>query len=266
MSAPTNAQLKTILTTDPENLGFAPYITTQDYVSLSILLNAIRDGVTQPIDNNGVAQTTGPKGTITGATNASPIVITSTAHGRATGDTLVISGVGGNTAANNVPANPYGLPKTGAVAPNPSTPITVVNVNSFSLNGTTGNAVYTSGGSWAWCCAQDVNGNKFWNQSVPTSMIAANILPADAAAQTALTGTQPLVAPLFLNPQGSVTLTDPNGNELNAIAWLNSLVQSTSVSHAALKALETRFGSYAENQWGINTVVTDLQCRAALSS
>ncbi len=74
-------------------------------------------------DDSGVTEKT-----ITGATNASPIVITATAHGYATGDRLIISGVGGNTAANGVFT------------------ITNVSANTFSLNGSTGNGAYTSGG------------------------------------------------------------------------------------------------------------------------
>lgn len=65
---------------------------------------------------------------ITGATNASPIVITATAHQRATGDSIVITGVVGNTAANG-----------GFV-------VTVIDANTLSLNGSSGNGAYTSGG------------------------------------------------------------------------------------------------------------------------
>lgn len=52
---------------------------------------------------------------ITGATNATPIVITSTSHGFSNGDVVMISGVGGNTNANgifrvaNVAANTFEL-------------------------------------------------------------------------------------------------------------------------------------------------------------
>lgn len=67
--------------------------------------------------------------TITGATNASPIVITSTAHGYADGDRVLIEGVAGNTAANGM--------------------WTVANqtANTFELAGSTGNGAYTSGGT-----------------------------------------------------------------------------------------------------------------------
>jgi hypothetical protein len=59
---------------------------------------------------------------ITGATNATPIVVTSTAHGLSNGDLVADFSVGGNTAANgvfrvaNVAANTYELtdPDTGA--------------------------------------------------------------------------------------------------------------------------------------------------------
>jgi hypothetical protein len=69
-------------------------------------------------------------GVITGATNASPISITSAAHGLQTGNVVTITGVGGNTAANGT----FVITKTGD--------------NTFTLNGSTGNSAYTSGGAW----------------------------------------------------------------------------------------------------------------------
>lgn len=67
---------------------------------------------------------------ITGATHASPIVVTSAAHGLSNGTRVTITGVGGNTAANGtfVVAN-----KT---------------ADTFELEGSTGNGAYTSGGTW----------------------------------------------------------------------------------------------------------------------
>ena len=66
---------------------------------------------------------------VTGATNASPIVITSVAHGYSDGDVVRIYGVLGNTAANGI--------------------FTVANKtdDTFELTGSTGNAAYTSGGT-----------------------------------------------------------------------------------------------------------------------
>lgn len=66
---------------------------------------------------------------ITGATNASPIVITIAVHGLVDGDHVTIADVLGNTAANG----------TWAIANS--------TVNTFELVGSTGNASYTSGGT-----------------------------------------------------------------------------------------------------------------------
>ncbi len=65
---------------------------------------------------------------VTGATNASPIVITTATHGLTTGDYASITGVLGNTAANG------------------TWNITVLSSTTFSLIGSAGNAAYTSGG------------------------------------------------------------------------------------------------------------------------
>lgn len=69
-------------------------------------------------------------GSITDATNASPIVITSANHGLATGDRVTVQNVGGNTGANG------------------SFVITVLSSSTFSLDGSSGSASYTSGGTW----------------------------------------------------------------------------------------------------------------------
>ena len=66
--------------------------------------------------------------TVTDATNASPIVITATGHGFLTADRVNVTGVVGNTAANGWWT------------------ITVVDADSFSLDDSTGNGTYTSGG------------------------------------------------------------------------------------------------------------------------
>lgn len=85
-------------------------------------------------------------GAVTGATNASPIVITAAirdgtltgkaagatvaGHGLSTGDKVTVSGVLGNTAANG------------------QWTVTVINSTTFSLSGSTGNGAYTTGGTW----------------------------------------------------------------------------------------------------------------------
>ncbi len=68
-------------------------------------------------------------GTVTGASSATPIVITSTAHGLQSGERVIIADVGGNTAANG------------------TFTVTVLDNNTFSIP-VASNGTYTSGGSW----------------------------------------------------------------------------------------------------------------------
>lgn len=68
-------------------------------------------------------------GVITGATNASPIVVTIVAHGYQTGDQATISNVLGNLAANG------------------NWTIIVLTADTFSLTGSVGTGAYTSGGT-----------------------------------------------------------------------------------------------------------------------
>lgn len=264
----SSAQLAAILNelnTDPQALGYTPFVSSGDNGNLCTLLNWVRDGSTPCPSNNVI----GRSGAITNATNATPIVITSTGHGLATGDAVVIAGVGGNTNANSVPENAYGLGLGATVAPNPFWIVTKIDANSFSLNGSAGNAAYTSGGTWTWAVGQLANASKIFNQSIPVSQVIANILPTDAAAATALTGTQPQILPAFLNPNGNIRLTDPAGNELNTIGWLNLLTPAGSVSRKAVKALETRNGSRVEQilnligQSPVGTLVAPLDIVAA---
>lgn len=67
--------------------------------------------------------------TITDATNAAPIVITVVGHGLVTGDKVIVASVVGNTNANG------------------AWNVTKLTDDTFSLDGSTGNAAYTSGGT-----------------------------------------------------------------------------------------------------------------------
>ena len=82
-----------------------------------------------------LAWTAGATGSITGATNATPIVITSNAHGLANDDIVSISGVGGNTAANGE------FRVAGQTA-------NTFNLTTLADASVAGNGVYTSGGTW----------------------------------------------------------------------------------------------------------------------
>lgn len=70
-------------------------------------------------------------GNITGATNATPIVITSSGHGLQTGMRVTVASVGGTTDANG------------------TWTITRVDADTFSLDTSVGNGAYTSGGTWS---------------------------------------------------------------------------------------------------------------------
>ncbi len=70
----------------------------------------------------------GGAGAITGATNATPIKITSSANGMVTGDRVSIDGVLGNTAANGY------------------WQVTRIDGDNFTLNGSVGNGVYAGSG------------------------------------------------------------------------------------------------------------------------
>ncbi len=65
---------------------------------------------------------------VTDASNTTPIVITSAAHGFSNGATVIVREVGGNTAARG------------------EWTITYIDANTFSLDGSVGNAAYSSGG------------------------------------------------------------------------------------------------------------------------
>jgi hypothetical protein len=65
---------------------------------------------------------------VTAATNAAPIQLTTGTHGLTTNDRVLVGGVGGNTNANGI------------------WQVTVVNATAFTLQGSTGNAAFTSGG------------------------------------------------------------------------------------------------------------------------
>jgi hypothetical protein len=83
---------------------------------------------------------------ITGATNATPIVVTATSHGFTNGDIVLVGGVGGNLAANGV----WAITGVAANTFNLTDPITGTNV--------IGSAAYTSGG-YAVCLGPSASGD-----------------------------------------------------------------------------------------------------------
>jgi hypothetical protein len=104
---------------------------------------------------------------ITGATKTNPISITSIGHGFATGDLVVINSVGGTTAANNT-----------ATAPNIYWTITVVNANTFTLNGSSGSAsgTYTANTGTVYALAKSSNGTVIPSGAAITGRILIQIV------------------------------------------------------------------------------------------
>lgn len=85
---------------------------------------------------------------ITGATNATPIVITATSHGFSNGDIVIVGGVGGNLAANGV----WAIAGVAANTFQLTDPITGSNV--------VGSGAYTSGG-YAVCLGPSASGDNW---------------------------------------------------------------------------------------------------------
>lgn len=136
---------------------------------------------------------------VTGATNATPIVITSTSHGFSNGDVVGIVGVGGNTAAN-------GIFKIANVA---ASTFELTNVDTGA--NIAGNGAYTSGGS------------------ILNFTLADNLDDISAA----LVGTAVTLASktstLGVADAADVTFTAVSGASCEAIAiWKDTGVESTS--------------------------------------
>lgn len=229
---------------DPYALGYAPFVAVSDFGNLISLLTFTRDGVNACPANGLIG---GPSGAITGATNATPIVVTSNGHGLVTGDGVVIAGVLGNTAANGTWV------------------VTKVNNNTFSLNNSAGSGAYTSGGTWHWCVA-GVRTQFVDTQAIFGAIDASDLITNNVA--TALTADQYGKFALFaaICNDGSVALTDAAGADNNNSKNLKKIVANPSPSRTALTALTTRTGSRIEMLLGLSGVVpTEAEVHAALS-
>lgn len=130
------------------NMGTSASPTNQ--TSTSILEFACKANVDSGLEirNAGTFNAYGypkfPLNPISNASNATPIQLTSAAHGLAVGERVTVAGVGGNTAANGtwevasvVDANNFTIGAINGAYPGPG------------VGTSTGNAAYTSGGSWS---------------------------------------------------------------------------------------------------------------------
>jgi len=145
----------------------ATIVLTDSAVRLTATAIACKRVTVQALPTNSGWLAVGvTKAKITAATNASPIVITSQSHGLTTGQRVTITGVLGNTAANN------------------DWTVTVVTVNTFSLQGSTGNAAYISGGIWT-----DISAVGGYQKGVQLGPGGAVTLAIDDVSQVWINGT-----------------------------------------------------------------------------
>ncbi len=120
----TDANHFTLNGTNATGSGAGGTWTSKDRFSIGVAGNgAYTGGATWALTGDVTSN-------IGNATNTSAIVITSSNHGLFTGESVTITGVLGNTAANG------------------TFTITVIDSDHFSLNSSTGNGAYTSGGTW----------------------------------------------------------------------------------------------------------------------
>jgi hypothetical protein len=144
-------------------------------------------------------------GVITGATNATPISIADSAHGLATGESIRIKGVQGNTGANGVWV------------------ITKVNNDNFTLNASVGNGDYLGGGTWnegtsqidysGWTVPTDARATT--RQILRTLAFGSTVVYVDKE-DTTLSGTTVSSTNTDTNllSNAKVTLTDINNEDL----------------------------------------------------
>ncbi len=110
---------------------------------------------------NGTYDTTAGFGTwtanvITNAANSSNLVLTSFGHGLKTGDEIRVTGVLGNTAANG------------------TFKVAVINTDSFTVTGVSGNGTYGGGGNWVRLTGTTQNGD-IVPQTISKNLVTGNL-------------------------------------------------------------------------------------------
>lgn len=167
--------------------------------------------------------------TITNATNATPIVVTASKHGRLTGEKVYIEGVEGNTAANG------------------AWTITVIDSNTLSLNNSSGNASYISGGTFYMLPQKPENiTSKVYVDNKVSGYLPQNYIDgltlscnsttltgtvANTASSATLTGTGTLFTTEA--PVGTILLINGISYTVTAVASNTSLTLSATIAGAS---------------------------------
>ncbi|MBM3969998.1 MAG: hypothetical protein FJ302_09060, partial [Planctomycetes bacterium] len=175
-------------------------------------------------------------GVVSAASNATPIVITSNAHGLINGNQVTVSGVGGNTAANG------------------TFTVTVLDGNSFRLDNSIGNGVYAAGtGTWFRTTDARFDGdldnkaggpaNEFAFRSGTTLYVDKSVITNLTSAINSVTTAIPVRdASVFTSPtpfniridNEEMSVTGINGNTLTVTRAQNG---TTAASHTSGKAV-----------------------------
>lgn len=146
--------------------GINPQTLNVALAKLIFQMNAAAQTIVQPTLTRSVIASAYTLA-ITGATNATPIVITANGHGLSTGARVSITGVLGNTAANG------------------TWTITKVDANTFDLNTSVGNGAYTSSTGTIQIAdstnnVSAVNGNA----NIGTGVVVCSLIDAEDGTQT----------------------------------------------------------------------------------
>lgn len=159
---------------------------------------------------------------ITAATNATPIVITASNHGRSTGDVVFISGILGNIAANG------------------SWTITKVSDDSFSLNGSVGNGSYISDGIVYLLPSsnEDFAPKKYVDRTANTALPVLCVNNAPTSNLLSYNGAVVYFATPF-------TLTDKNGDTTKYTSYPNLTISPTKYINVVSSGTTVSSGDYS---------------------
>jgi hypothetical protein len=195
------------------------------------------------LGQNGVwtSQALQAEKSITAATNATPIAVTVTAHGYATGDTVVISSVSGNTNAIGT----WEITSTGA--------------NTFTLNGSTGNAAYTGGGGARLRNNTVVRLSSAVTQNIASTGFRTTAWTASANVTTALTsgkesryGEQISVGAAFTT--GLAAYWSTGALDLSGYQQVSFWIRQASGTVGAAGSIDLRLCSDAAGVTAVNTI------------
>lgn len=169
---------------------------------------------------------------ITGVTNATPMVVTCTAHGFSNGDIVVIRNVGGNTAAN-------GTWKIANVATNT---FELTTATRSTATNSTGNGTYTSGG----CVINLTQADAFTKidgavVGTPVALSGKTV----AALTGALDANDPTFAALTATVTGWVIYESGGNNLFFNDGKIQVIVAATAASSATTIAVEPLEGTIA---------------------